>query len=105
MWLKIGEKLGFKVGRIMFKMKRGDRIRVFIFQIFHVMPRHGLGMLRHVMKTRVLKRLSMPRHKGIMSRHVAIGFLYADVSCRDTRESCRSMLLSGFCMGFGHAAA
>ena len=39
------------------------------------MPRHDLGMLRHVLKILFLNRLGMLRHELGMLRHANLGFL------------------------------
>ena len=52
--LEIGKNEGFKFGRISLKSEKKGEGSDFYFQIFGFMSRHGLGMLRLDLKTRVL---------------------------------------------------
>ena len=59
-------------------MKRGAKVRVFIFSDFssHVAAWFGHAATCHE-NTGFVQAL-LPRHKGSMPRHVALGFLYGD---------------------------
>ena len=49
--------------------------------------------------------MSMPRHGFVMLRYGLKVNNQTDLARRDTKGSCRGMLLLGFCMRQGHAAA
>ena len=88
------------MGRIMFKVKRGEKVRVFIFSDFSghaaawfghaaachentgfVQALHDAAQGKHAATCYsqvFVWSLHKPRHKGIMPRHVALGFLCAD---------------------------
>ena len=74
---EVGENLGFWSWENMCKVKKEGGCSGFIFfQFFGGMSRHEWSMLRHDLKTRVLSRGVISRHKGFMPRHAALGNLY-----------------------------
>ena len=73
-----------------------------VLQIRTTMSWHGFDMLQHV-KSQHLDRYSMPRHRKIMSWHIALRNLYDAGSCRNMPKPCLACSSALFIFSaFGH---